>query len=75
MEQENLDRLTIKDELINAFRPIEQLFRIMNIEASEIDASIIYAYAEIGMELTGNFRRVIERLFPSNTESLDHDSN
>lgn len=74
MEPQHLDRLDRKDELINAFRPIEQLFRIMSTEASEIDASIIYAYAEIGVELTGNFRRVLESVFPSNTEGLDHDS-
>ena len=27
--QETLDQLSIKDEIINAFRPIEQLFKIM----------------------------------------------
>ena len=31
MPPQHLDNLTLKDEIINAFRPIEQLFKIMNI--------------------------------------------
>ena len=62
MEPQHLDNLTLKDEIINAFRPIEQLFRIMDTSALEIDGTIIRCYAEIGLELTGNFREKIEQL-------------
>ena len=62
MEQQNIDRLTLKDEIINAFRPIEQLFKIMDTSGLEIDGTIIRCYAEIGLELTGNFRSKLEQL-------------
>jgi hypothetical protein len=62
MPPQNLDSLTLKDEIINAFRPIEQLFKIMDTSGLEIDGTIIRCYAEIGLELTGNFRERIEKL-------------
>jgi len=74
MEQENFDRLTLKDEMINAFRPIEQLFKIMESSTLEIDGTIIRCYAEIGLELTGNFRRRMEQLLCSNQEGGGNDA-
>ena len=74
MEQENLDRLTLKDEMINAFRPIEQLFKIMESSMLEIDGTIIRCYAEIGLELTGNFRSQMEQLLSRNLEGSGHDA-
>ena len=74
MEQENLDRLTLKDEMINAFRPIEQLFKIMESSTLEIDGTIIRCYAEIGLELTGNFRSRMEQLLCRNQEGGGHDA-
>jgi hypothetical protein len=62
MPQQHLDNLPLKDEIINAFRPIEQLFKIMDTSGLEIDGTIIRCYAEIGLELTGNFRERIEKL-------------
>lgn len=72
MEQENLDRLTIKDEMIKAFRPIEQLFKIMESSTLEIDGTIIRCYAEIGLELTGNFRSKLEQLLCRKQEGIGH---
>lgn len=72
MEQENLDRLTLRDEMINAFRPIEQLFKIMESSTLEIDGAIIRCYAEIGLELTGNFRSRMEQLLCRNQEGSGH---
>ena len=74
MEQENLDRLTLKDEMINAFRPIEQLFKIMETSTLEIDGTIIRCYAEIGLKLTGNFRSWMEQLLCRNQEGSGHDA-
>ena len=62
MQPQHLDNLTLKDEIINAFRPIEQLFRIMDTSSLEIDGTIIRSYAEIGLELAGDFRERIEKL-------------
>jgi len=72
MEQENIDRLTLRDEMINAFRPIEQLFKIMESSTLEIDGTIIRCYAEIGLELTGNFRSRMEQLLCRNLEGSGH---
>jgi hypothetical protein len=62
MEPQHLDNLTLKDEIINAFRPIEQLFRIMDTSGLDVDGTIIRCYAEIGLELTDNFRKKLEKL-------------
>jgi hypothetical protein len=62
MPPQHLDNLTLKDEIVNAFRPIEQLFKIMDTSGLEIDGTIIRCYAEIGLELTDNFRERIEKL-------------
>ncbi len=74
MEQNNLDRLTLKDEMINAFRPIEQLFKIMESSTLEIDGTIIRCYAEIGLELTGNFRSRMEQLLSRNQGGSGNDA-
>ena len=72
MEPQHLDNLTLKDEIINAFRPIEQLFKIMDTSALEIDGTIIRSYAEIGLELTGNFRDRLEKLLGRNQDGAEN---
>ena len=74
MPPQHLDNFTLKDEIINAFRPIEQLFRIMDTSGLDVDGTIIRCYAEIGLELTGNFRERIEKLLGPNqggTENVE----
>ena len=72
MQPQHLDNLTLKDEIINAFRPVEQLFRIMDTSGIEIDGTIIRCYAEIGLELTGNFRERIEKLLGRKQEGSEN---
>ena len=72
MPPQQLDNLTLKDEIINAFRPIEQLFKIMDTSSLEIDGAIIRCYAEIGLELTGNFRERIEKLLGRKQDGADN---
>ena len=72
MKQQQLDSLTLKDEIINAFRPIEQLFKIMDTTAIEVDGAILRSYAEIGLELTGNFRQKLENLLNSNQDGPEN---
>jgi len=72
MPPQHLDNLTLKDEIINAFRPIEQLFRIMDTSGADADETIIRCYAEIGLELTGNFRERIEKLLGQKLDGADN---
>jgi len=62
MSPQNIDNLTLKDEIIKAFRPIEQLFRVMDTSGLDVDGTIIRCYAEIGLELTGTFRDRLVKL-------------
>ena len=66
MELQDLEKLDLKSAIISAFRPIEQLFKIMDTTAIEVDGAVLRSYAEIGLELTGNFRKKIETMLDSN---------
>lgn len=68
MPPQHFDNLTFKDEIINAFRPIEQLFRIMDTSGLDVDGTIIRCYAEIGHAFTGNFRDILEKLLGRNQD-------
>jgi hypothetical protein len=72
MPPQHIDNLTLKDEIINAFRPIEQLFKIMDTSGPDVDETVIRCYAEIGLELTGNFRGRIERLLGRKQDGADN---
>jgi hypothetical protein len=74
MEPQHLDSLDLKSEIISAFRPIEQLFKIMDTTAIEVDGAILRCYAEIGHELTGNFRKKLEALLDSNQDGAENDN-
>ena len=56
-----------KDQLINAFRPIEQLFIIMDKTYLEDNGPLPRAYAEVGLALCSIFRNKIEEI--TNPES------
>ena len=72
MEPQDLDKLDIKSAIISAFRPIEQLFKIMDTTVIEVDGAILRSYAEIGLELTGNFRQKLENLLNSNQDGPEN---
>jgi hypothetical protein len=72
MLPQHVDNFTLKDEIINAFRPIEQLFKIMDTSGLEIDGTIIRCYAEIGFELVGHFRSRMEQLLGRKQEGADN---
>ena len=72
MEPPDLEKLDLKSAIISAFRPIEQLFKIMDTTAIEVDGAILRSYAEIGLELTGNFRKKIENLLNSNQDGAEN---
>lgn len=72
MEPQDLDKLDLKSAITSAFRPIEQLFKIMDTTAIEVDGAILRCYAEIGLELTGNFRMKLENLLNSNQDGAEN---
>jgi hypothetical protein len=72
MKPQNVEKLDLKSEILSAFRPIEQLFKIMDTTAIEVDGAILRSYAEIGLELTGNFRRKLDLLLHSNQDGAEN---
>ena len=74
MEQQQLDILTFMDEIIKAFRPIEQLFRIMDKSPVEVSGDVNNSYGEIGLVLCGNFRRKLELILSSKSQETSNDA-
>ena len=73
MAEQRPDTLHMKDEIIDAFRPIEQLFRIMDNSSLEGDELVLQYYGEIGLALTANFRSRFEKLFPPKQVGSDNE--
>ena len=44
MDKNKPDKLTLKDEIITAFRPIEQLFKIMDSTSVELYGELTRSY-------------------------------
>ena len=62
MGQKDHDLLQIKDEIVNAFRPIEQLFKIMDTSSVEIYGQLTRSYADVGITLCKNFRQRLDAI-------------
>ena len=60
MDADNLDML---DELLTYFRPIEKLFRVMGAVDTKMDEGVAQQCSEIGLMLTGHFRKELEQAF------------
>jgi len=73
MSQQYPDTLTLKDEIVTAFRPIEQLFKIMDKSSPESSGELIRAYGEIGLELCRNFRRRLDTILNTQEQEMDDD--
>ena len=73
MPQQHLDSLTLKDEIINAFRPIEQLFKIMDKSSPETSGDLTRSYGEVGLELCQNFRRKLDTILNIHDQEKDDD--
>jgi len=62
-----------KDAIINAFRPIELLFKAMDIASTEADSGLSRSYGEIGIALCNMFRVKLEEIFsPFNDNETDN---
>lgn len=62
MDQKDHALLQTKDEVFNAFRPIEQLFKIMDTSSVEIYGELTRSYADVGITLCQNFRQKLDSL-------------
>lgn len=63
------NRLDQLDELIRHFRPVEQLFRVMAAVGDNADSSeLAQRCSEIGLILTAQFRKELERAFRQDTQ-------
>jgi hypothetical protein len=60
MDQNKPEKLTLQDEMIIAFRPIEQLFKIMDSTSVELYGELTRSYSEVGITLCKNFRQKLD---------------
>ena len=67
--QKTIGDIAILDSLTNAFRPIEELFKIMDSCSTEIYGELIRSHAEVGTILCKNFRAILEQTFNKIKES------
>ena len=73
MGQKDHDLLQIKDEIVNAFRPIEQLFKIMDTSSVEIYGEITRSYSEIGITLCQTFRQKLDTILTAKSGDTQND--
>ena len=73
MDQNKPDKFTLKDEIITAFRPIEQLFKIMDKSSPESSGELTRSYSEIGLELCRSFRRRLDIILNIQEQENDDD--
>uniref|UniRef100_I2Q4G8 Uncharacterized protein n=1 Tax=Desulfovibrio sp. U5L TaxID=596152 RepID=I2Q4G8_9BACT len=62
MDNKKPDIHYIRNEIINAFRPIEQLFKIMDTSSVEIYGELTRSSAEVGNTLCQNFRQKVDAI-------------
>ena len=73
MGQKDHDLLQTKDEIFNAFRPIEQLFKIMDTSSVEIYGELTRSYADVGITLCQNFRQKLDAILTAKTGDIKND--
>lgn len=73
MDKEKHDVLAIHDGIIKAFRPIEQLFKIMDSSSVEIYGELSRLSAEVGLSLCEIFRSKLEVVLYGQTKGEKHE--
>jgi len=73
MGQKDHDLLQTKDEIFNAFRPIQQLFKIMDTSSVEIYGELTRSYAEVGITLCQNFRQKLDAILTAESGGNQND--
>ena len=73
MSQKCHDLLQSKDEIFNAFRPIEQLFKIMDTSSVEIYGELTRSYADVGITLCQIFRQKLDAILTAKSGDTQND--
>ena len=73
MSQKCHDLLQSKDEIFNAFRPIEQLFKIMDTSSIAIYGNLTRTYADVGITLCQNFRQKLDAILTAKSGDTQND--
>ena len=73
MGQKDHDLLQTKDEIFNAFRPIQQLFKIMDTSFVEIYGELTRSYADVGITLCQSFRQKLDTILTAKTGDIKND--
>ena len=73
MEPQDLEKLDLKSAIISAFRPIEQLFKIMDKSSPEVSGDVTRPYGEVGLVLCENFRSKLEEILSSISQGASND--
>jgi len=73
MSQKDHDLLQSKDEIFNAFRPIQQLFKIMDTSSVEIYGELTRSYADVGITLCKNFRQRLDAILTDKSGDTEND--
>ena len=73
MGQKYHDFLQSKDEIVNAFRPIEQLFNIMDTSSVEIYGELTRSYADVGITLCQIFRQKLDTILTAKSGGNQND--
>ena len=73
MGHKDHDLFQSKDEIFNAFRPIEQLFKIMDTSSVEIYGELTRSYADVGITLCQNFRQQLDAILAIKSGETQND--
>ena len=73
MDQKDHDLLQTKDEIFNAFRSIEQLFKIMDTSSIEIYGELTRSYADVGITLCQRFRQKLDAILTATSGDTQND--
>jgi len=72
MDSKTIELIDLKDNMINSFRPIENVFKTMNISQIELYGNELRLYSEIGIFLCQSFRCKIEEVFNTLREGVSN---
>lgn len=71
---DNKDLLSLKDQILVIFRPIHEIFKIMDTTSVEIYGELSRSYSEVGVALCNNFRSKLDGILQDYDKSQDVDN-
>ena len=73
MSHKDHNILQTKDGILNAFRPIEELFKIMDTSSVEVYGKLTRRYSAVGITLCQSFREKLGTILTAETENTKND--